>query len=323
MQLPPRPWPEDTDAPDPTLPESAMGDPNTTYRPRGPEDSNEAPCGFALVVYAGSQLGRLFPISVGENLIGRSPTAAITLLDEEVSRSHARLSLDSTTEGSRITLKDLGSTNGTFVNGKAVLGETRISTGDRLAIGGHVLKIVAMDPLERSFHETLLDQSTKDPLTGMANRGAILADLQSRFELSRRHGRSLSVVMCDLDFFKRINDTHGHGAGDTVLSSFGDLLRLNLRGTDLAGRIGGEEFLLVLPETEMEGAMFLAERIRTALAETPQIIANEAVPVTCSIGVAERNATDRNAGMLLGRADGALYVAKSSGRNRVEAAGKS
>ena len=323
MQVPPRPWPEDADASDPTLPESAMGDPSTTLRPRGPEDDLQEPCGFALVVYAGSQLGRLFPIAIGENLIGRSPVAAISLLDEEVSRIHARLSFDPAQEGGRLTLEDLKSTNGTFVNGKAVDQLTQVHPGDRLAIGGHVLKIVAMDALERTFHETLLDQSTKDPLTGMANRGAILADLQSRFDLSRRHGRSLSVVMCDLDHFKRINDTHGHGAGDLVLSAFGELLCQNLRGTDLAGRIGGEEFLLVLPETEMEGAMFLAERIRAALAKTPQAIGETLVPVTCSLGVAERIGMDREAGMLLARADGALYLAKSSGRNRVQAAGKS
>jgi len=320
MQVPPRPWPEDADAPDPTLPESAMGDTDTTLRPRRPEDSLQEPCGYALVVYAGSQLGRLFPFAAGENIIGRSPTAGITLLDEEVSRIHSRLVLEQDREGDRLTLEDLGSTNGTFVNGKALQGHIQVVPGDRLAIGAHVLKLIALDPLERSFHETLLDQSTKDPLTGMANRGAILGELQSRFDLSRRHGRSLAVVMCDLDHFKSINDTYGHGMGDQVLSVFGELLHLNLRGTDLAGRIGGEEFLLVLPETELEGALFLAERIRAAIAETPQTITGASFKATCSFGVAERVATDRDAGMLLARADGALYRAKSTGRNRVQAA---
>ena len=88
MQVPPKPWPEDADAPDPTLSENQMGDPNTTLRPRGPEDAVPEPCGYTLVVYAGSQLGRLFPIAVGENTIGRAPTALISLLDEEVSRNH-------------------------------------------------------------------------------------------------------------------------------------------------------------------------------------------------------------------------------------------
>lgn len=316
------PWPEDPDAPDPTLPVEGWGDFETALRKRKEVDLTPQPCGWALVVYAGTQLGRVFPVVPGENLIGRSPTANITLLDEEVSRVHSNLRLETAEGKDRLILEDKGSTNGTFVNGQALEGQRQVLAGDRFAIGGHVLKLVAMDPLERSFHETLLDQSTKDPLTGLANRGAILGELQSRFDLSRRHGRPLSVVMCDLDHFKQINDTYGHGAGDLVLSNFGELVHQNLRGTDLAGRIGGEEFLLVLPETEMEGAMFLAERLRTALGGKPQVLANATLKVTCSLGVAERGPSDRDGGMLLGRADGALYQAKRQGRDRAMVAPK-
>jgi len=322
MAATPNPWPEDPDAPDPTLPVSAWGDFETALRKRKEDDLTPEPCGWALVVYAGTQLGRVFPVAVGQNLIGRSPTVGVTLLDEEVSRIHSSLVLESGEAGDRLTLEDLGSTNGTFINGQPLEGKRQVSAGDRLGIGGHVLKLVAMDPLERSFHETLLDQSTKDPLTGLANRGAILAELQSRFDLSRRHGRPLAVVMCDLDHFKQINDNHGHGAGDLVLSRFGELVRQNLRGTDLAGRIGGEEFLLVLPETEVEGAMFLAERLRTALGGTPQNLTSVALKVTCSLGVAERCPSDRDGGMLLGRADAALYQAKRQGRDRAMVAPK-
>jgi two-component system cell cycle response regulator len=323
MAATPNPWSVDPDEPDPTIPLDEWGDFETALRKRKEDDLVPEPCGWALVVYAGTQLGRVFPLVPGENMIGRSPTVGVSLLDEEVSRIHSTLRLETGEDGDRLTLEDMGSTNGTSVNGQVLEGLRPLVAGDRLTIGGHVLKLVAMDPLERSFHETLLDQSTKDPLTGLANRGAILGELQSRFDLSRRHGRPLSVVMCDLDHFKRINDTHGHGAGDLVLSSFGDLVRQNLRGTDLAGRIGGEEFLLVLPETEMEGAMFLAERLRTALGGTPQVITNAVLKVTCSLGVAERNAADRDGGMLLGRADGALYQAKRQGRDRVVSTPKS
>jgi diguanylate cyclase (GGDEF)-like protein len=105
-----------------------------------------------------------------------------------------------------------------------------------------------------------------------------------------------------------------------VLAHFGALVRQNLRGTDLAGRIGGEEFLLVLPETEMEGAMFLAERLRSALKGSPQSFGETLLTVTCSLGLAERGSGDRDGGMLLGRADGALYQAKHRGRDRVVAA---
>lgn len=317
-QEPPSAWPEDPDAPDPTVPLQSWGDMDTALRKRRPEDGNREPSEWALVVYAGANLGRVFPLQPGENIIGRSPQAGITLLDEEVSRLHSCVRMDSPELGNpKIVLEDLQSTNGTFLNGMPVDNPQLLTAGDRISIGSHILKLVAMDPLERAFHETLLDQSTKDPLTGLGNRGATLAELQSRFELSRRHGRPISVIMCDLDHFKLINDQHGHGAGDIVLVAFGERVRQNLRGTDLAGRIGGEEFLLVLPETEMAGALLLAERLRTSLSDTPHLLPTGPIQVTCSLGVAQWIQADRDAGALLGRADEALYAAKRQGRNKV------
>ena len=233
-------WPDDPEAPYPTVPIQSWGDMDTALRKRGPGDGLPEPSEWALVVYAGANLGRVFPLQAGQNVIGRSPQASITLLDEEVSRLHSCVHMDLSEAGTpRIFLEDLQSTNGTFLNGQAVQTPLLLGAGDRISIGTHILKLVAMDPLERAFHETLLDQSTKDPLTGLGNRGATLAELQSRFDLSRRHGRPISVVMCDLDHFKQINDQHGHGAGDIVLAGFGERVRQNLRGTDLAGRIGG------------------------------------------------------------------------------------
>jgi len=315
---PPSDWPDDPEAPYPTVPVHSWGDMDTALRKRGPEDGVPEPSEWALVVYAGANLGRVFPLQPGQNVLGRSPQASITLLDEEVSRLHSCVHMDLVEAGNqRIFLEDLQSTNGTFLNGQPVLSPILMAAGDRISIGTHILKLVAMDPLERLFHETLLDQSTKDPLTGLGNRGATLAELQSRFELSRRHGRPISVIMCDLDHFKQINDQHGHGAGDIVLSGFGERVRQNLRGTDLAGRIGGEEFLLVLPETEVEGALLLAERLRVSLSDTPHALPSGPLRVTCSLGVAQRNQEDRDAGALLGRTDEALYEAKRQGRNRV------
>ncbi len=176
-----------------------------------------------------------------------------------------------------------------------------------------------MDAMERAFHAVLLDQSTKDTLTGLGNRRTALEELQRRFDLSRRHHRPLSIIMCDLDHFKRINDTLGHLAGDQVLRDFGQRVINGLRTTDVAGRIGGEEFLLVLPETDLEGALLLAERLRAATGDSPFLLPSGALPVTCSLGVAERREEDRDGGSLMGRADGALYLAKRGGRNKVVA----
>ena len=272
---------------------------------------------WALVAYAGAALGRIFPLVPGETLIGRAPNATVALMDGEVSRTHARLSLEPGPGGWRLRLEDLGSTNGTRVNGEVLRGGVELQAGDRLGIGGHVLKLVAMDALERAFHETLLDLSTRDPLTGLANRGNALAEFQNRFGLSLRYDRPLSVVICDLDHFKHVNDTYGHGAGDFVLQAFGERVRTNLREADLAGRIGGEEFLMVLPETDLGGGRQFAERLRKAVEGAPVMLPTGPLEVTCSLGVAERLGADEDPGQLLARADTALYLAKTGGRNRV------
>ncbi|MGA2079176.1 MAG: GGDEF domain-containing protein [Holophaga sp.] len=313
---PARPWPPDPEAPDPTVVVPDWPDLETALRRRLPEEQAPPPPEHVLVVYAGTHLGRVFPLSPGVNVIGRSSSADLTLPDDEVSRIHAWVTLRGAPDN-EVVLEDKGSTNGTFLNDQAVTGPARLAPGDRISVGTHVLKLVSMDPLERAFYAVLLDQSTRDPLTGLSNRRSALEELQGWFDLSRRHQRPLSVIMCDLDHFKEVNDTLGHGAGDRVLEEFGQRVKDTLRTTDLAGRIGGEEFLLILPETDLEGALLLAERMRTAAGGEPFQMALGPLQVTCSLGVAQRNSEDRDAGTLLARADGALYSAKRAGRNQV------
>jgi len=312
------PWPQDPGDPEPTVIVPGWPDLETAMRRRSPEDQEPLPAEHVLVVYAGTHLGRVFPLVPGVNVIGRSPGVDLPLPDDEVSRTHAWVTLRGA-PGNEVVLEDRGSTNGTFLNDQILTGPAVLAPGDRIGLGNHVLKLVAMDPLERSFYAVLLDQTTRDPLTGLNNRRSALEELQNRFDLSQRHNRPLAVIMCDLDHFKLINDTLGHGAGDLVLEEFGQRVRSNLRTTDLAGRIGGEEFLLILPETEMEGALLLAERLRAATAEVPFELQPESLRVTCSLGVAQRTAEDRDGGVLLARADGALYAAKRGGRDRVVA----
>jgi diguanylate cyclase (GGDEF)-like protein len=285
----------------------------TVARGKREGDGLQLPAEWALVAYAGAALGRVFPIAPGDMIVGRAPDARVALLDSEVSRHHARIRL---VEG-LVEVEDLGSTNGTRVNGDLLHAPVTLRIGDRLEVGGHVFKLVYLDPLERAFHETMLDQSTKDPLTGLANRGSVLAEFQNRFGLSLRYDRPLAVVVCDLDHFKRVNDTHGHGAGDFVLRSFGEQLQSVLREADLAGRIGGEEFIIMLPETDLSGARPFAERLRKTIAAMPVALPSGNFNITCSLGISERTASDLDAGQLLARADAALYEAKASGRNRV------
>jgi len=312
------PWPQDPDAPEPTVVVPGWPDLETAMRKRLPEDQEPPPSEHVLVVYAGTHLGRVFPLAPGINVIGRSPGVDLPLPDDEVSRTHAWVTLRGAPDNA-VVLEDKGSTNGTFLNDQLLTGPALMVSGDRISIGNHVLKLVAMDPLERTFYAVLLDQTTRDPLTGLNNRRSALEELQNRFDLSQRHNRPLAVIMCDLDHFKLINDTLGHGAGDLVLEEFGQRVKSNLRATDLAGRIGGEEFLLILPETDMDGALLLAERLRAATGEHLFDLAPESLRVTCSLGVAQRVPEDRDGGALLARADGALYTAKRGGRDRVVA----
>jgi len=275
---------------------------------------------WALVVFDGVHLGRLFPLTNGENTIGRSELVHVALFDAEVSRVHASLELETEGPESVLILRDEGSKNGTYLNGQILREPTRVQAGDRIGIGSHLLKVVALDTVERTFYEKLLDQSTKDGLTGLWNRNATMEELQARMLLAQRHTRPLTLVLCDLDWFKQVNDRYGHGAGDLVLSGFGNLVRQALRISDRAGRIGGEEFLLILPETDLQGAVQLAERLRLQIAAKVHTFQNGSTQVTCSFGVAECLSTDKDINELLARVDGALYRAKHAGRDRVVAA---
>jgi two-component system cell cycle response regulator len=167
----------------------------------------------------------------------------------------------------------------------------------------------------------LMDESqrlaTTDPLTGLSNRRALLSALQVEIAHARRHGSPLSFCLMDVDHFKSVNDTHGHAAGDQVLAAIGGLLRRSLRTPDIPARWGGEEFVVVLKQTDGAGAVVAAERIRKAVEALVIDSGGKRIPVTASIGVAEFKADD-SVEALIDRADNAMYRAKTAGRNRVE-----
>ncbi|MDA8382889.1 MAG: diguanylate cyclase [Betaproteobacteria bacterium] len=160
--------------------------------------------------------------------------------------------------------------------------------------------------------------ATTDELTGIANRRRFMALAQREFERSRRYGRSLALLMLDVDFFKGVNDTYGHAAGDVALAAVTQAIQEKLRGADAFGRLGGEEFAVLLAETDATGACELAERLRAAVEGLAIPNDGETIRLTISIGVAEING-DEDVEQLLRRADLALYGAKKSGRNRVVA----
>jgi two-component system cell cycle response regulator len=160
----------------------------------------------------------------------------------------------------------------------------------------------------------IVASSLTDPLTGVGNRRRLEQALVAEISRANRTGTRLCAIMADLDHFKRVNDTYGHAVGDNVLTAFGDLLHRHTRAIDIVARFGGEEFIVLLPNTDMENAIAVANRIRESFAACA--IESLPDPVTASFGVAEM-APDEPGGGLLRRADAALYEAKRSGRNCV------
>jgi len=167
------------------------------------------------------------------------------------------------------------------------------------------------------LHDVVQRQAITDDLTGLVNRRRFIEALQAEIERARRFGSPLTVILADLDDFKRVNDDYGHHAGDVVLRSFADLVRSHVRDVDVPGRIGGEEFAILLPETDAGGAAGVAERMRHSLSSVSVFVSDDrAVRVTSSFGVAEL-VTEQAGDDLLRAADAALYRAKSEGKNRV------
>lgn len=164
------------------------------------------------------------------------------------------------------------------------------------------------------MHRTLKRQATTDALTGLANRRRSEADLRRQLQIAHRYQRPLSVLLCDIDFFKSVNDRFGHHAGDEVLREVGSALLDLKRTADFAGRWGGEEFILILPETDLAQARVLAERLRLAIAARRMPVPG--LTVTLSIGANQCSPED-DVVQALAAADQWLYAAKSGGRNRV------
>lgn len=164
----------------------------------------------------------------------------------------------------------------------------------------------------------LAELALKDGLTGVDNRRCFDRRFADEFDRSERYGHALSVIMIDIDLFKKVNDTHGHQFGDEALRQVASVCIKTVRTTDSLSRYGGEEFCILLPETGLAEAQALAERLRSSVAESPVKALGHSVPITVSAGVACSRPDDSRV-TLLARADSALYAAKQAGRNRVEA----
>jgi diguanylate cyclase (GGDEF)-like protein len=273
------------------------------------------PRSACLVVIYGAELGKRIPLGVDEIVCGRSDKTQVPLDDDAVSRKHARFAWT----GSSFIVADLGSTNGTFVNDASVR-ERTLQDGDQVKIGHTIFKFFCGGNIELSYHEEIYRLMTFDGLTRVHNKRAFETALEREVSRSHRYRRPLTLLLFDIDHFKRVNDECGHLAGDAVLRQLASLISANIRREDLLARVGGEEFALVLPEIARDHAASVGEKLRLLVERTPCRFEDESMPITCSFGVAELGLTPpMGATELYKLADEKLYAAKRGGRNRVVA----
>jgi diguanylate cyclase (GGDEF)-like protein len=280
--------------------------------PQPPRQSTRA----LLTVVSGPNIGRVFSLRDGETVIGRGRDCHVRIDDAGASRSHARILVE---EG-RYILEDLHSTNGTFVAGRRIERE-ELNSGDRIHVGPNiVVSFAILDAQAERLAHQLYESSVRDPLTRAHNRRYLVERLASEIAYARRHGTRLALILFDLDHFKRVNDTHGHLAGDDVLRDVTAMVSRLIRAEDVFARFGGEEFVILVRGISHTNINRFAERVRAAVERLEIASESTVLRVTISIGVAsfdELADKTRTPDALLRLADERLYRAKTEGRNRV------
>ena len=297
----------------------------TVVRPM-PED--ESPTDDAcLVVINGVDLGKKYNLSQDDTVIGRSSKVDIQIDEESISRNHAVIEHD----GDQLVIRDLKSTNGTFVNDRTVT-KTGLRDGDQVKIGRTIFKFLTGSNVEASYHDEIYRLTTTDGLTQVYNKRYFLQEMEREMSRCLRYQRDLSLVMIDIDHFKPVNDTYGHLAGDHILKQCAQRIVDSIRRDDIFARYGGEEFTLLLPEIEKSQAVTTAEKIRRTIESEPFRFDGAVIEITLSLGVAdlqeylqksgtdvERDSDDISPFAFIKLADDRLYKAKEQGRNRVVA----
>ena len=272
---------------------------------------SERPAGkdACLVVIYGLELGRKFNLDTNTVVIGRSSKSEIQVDQESVSRSHAKV----INTGKNIILRDLGSTNGTYVNDQ-LIDEYVLRDGDFIKIGRTIFKFLSGGNIENSYHEEIYRLTTVDGLTQIFNRRYFLEQLDREVSRSKRYRRHLTLIMFDIDRFKDINDTYGHLAGDYVLKQLATVIKGKIRREDILARYGGEEFVIILPEIDLGNGMAFGEKVRKIVEKAPFKFEDTRISVTVSVGIAACEEGD-DGSTIIKRADDKLYEAKDAGRN--------
>jgi diguanylate cyclase (GGDEF)-like protein len=286
-------------------------------RPLATADDKKLPSGDACLVNLhppGPDIGRRIPLLNQQYVVGRDNEAGFIVSRSSVSRQHARLYSD---HDGAWWVEDLNSTNGTFVNESRIKNQ-RLADSDQVRFGDAIYKFLSGSNIESAYHEAIHNMAIQDGMTGIHNKRYFMEFLEREIAVATRHGHPLTLVMFDVDHFKKINDGFGHLAGDAVLKDLAGRIRPRIRREDLFARYGGEEFACVLPSTALGGGIVFAEHLRTIIEERPCYFEDKAIPFTVSLGVTTMH---RETGVdplgLIKRADENLYSAKRAGRNKV------
>ena len=276
-------------------------------------------CDASFVVMGGVDIGRSLSLSTKEPIvIGRDPECSYRIHDDGISRRHAEITYKAP---GKYIIRDLNSTNGMFFEGRRVRIHL-LNEGDKILLGRRtIIKFVFQDAIDLQYHKQIYESTVRDPLTGVFNRKHFDEHIAAELSFARRHRLPLTVMMIDLDHFKRINDLHGHQTGDQILIFTAEALSNSLRDEDLLIRYGGEEFVIITRGIPPEGALTLGERVRQTIEqmalEKPE---GESISITASIGaVTVIDATGIDGRRLLKESDENLYKAKEAGRNLVVA----
>jgi diguanylate cyclase (GGDEF)-like protein len=266
-------------------------------------------------VVSGPEKGRVISLS-GRMIVGRSKNCEIPISDPSCSRQHA---LFEVREG-KFFVEDLKSTNGVRVNGVRIIGKYELTEGDRVQLGDlTIVRFGYMPRAEASIQQDFYQRATRDGLTNSYNRKSFEEAFERELAHCIRNKRGLGLVLFDIDHFKKVNDTHGHAAGDEVLKKVADAVQGLIRAEDFFARIGGEEFALLTRNEDLDSLKVLGERVRSLIEELVVNVDDKTLKVSISVGVSFMGEggqkLDKKA--LFSQADSALYKAKNSGRNKV------
>jgi two-component system cell cycle response regulator len=258
---------------------------------------------------------RLIPLDAAPIRVGRGENNNVVFSDASVSGEHARLER----MGANWALSDVGSRHGTFVNEVRLEGTRILRPHDKVRFGRVIVAFLSGADVETARIAQIAHAAEYDALTGLRLKQRFLDMAAAEVRRATRHGRRLSLLMLDIDHFKRINDRYGHPAGDSVLAEVGRVLQTRMREYDLVARYGGEEFVILLPEADLAAAKQVAESLRETVAAISIPTDQGVIRPTISCGAVALTSPESGVEDLVRRADAALYEAKQSGRNRVVA----